>query len=84
MCNKVILGSLIILNNVFIVLSVTVSEEHENVWTQQSEPSFKYTVEQLLVGDFPKRTSDDIYLDPCKAGKSCQRHNSFYSGVCLE
>lgn len=48
-----------------LVFGVLVVNEKELV----PDTSPKYTVEQLLEGDFPKKTSEDIYLDPCKAGK---------------
>lgn len=31
--------------------------------------SDEFTIQQLLTKRFPHRISDDIYLDPCKAGK---------------
>lgn len=66
MCYKLII--VIFLLKTVLVLSVMVMKDQEHVYTEQLEPSFKYTVDQLLTTDFPKKTSDDIYLDPCKAG----------------
>lgn len=68
MCNKLICVLFIVKN--VLVASVVDLNDLENVWTQQVEPQFKYTVDQLLSSDFPTKISDDIYLDPCKAGKS--------------
>lgn len=68
MCNKLVC-LIFVLKNV-LVLGVIVLKEHEHIWTEQTEPNFKYTADQLLMSDFPKKTSDDFYLDPCKAGKS--------------
>lgn len=33
------------------------------------QPHFKYTIDQLMTTVFPRKTSDDLDLDPCKAGK---------------
>ena len=35
-----------------------------------SHTSDNFSIQQLLTKRFPHRISDDIYLDPCKAGKS--------------
>lgn len=67
MYNKLI-GVFFVLKNV-LVLGVIVLKDRENAWRQNS----KYTVDQLLMSDFPKKISDDIYLDPCKAGKNSVR-----------
>lgn len=66
MCYKFI-GVFFLLKNVF-VLSVIILKDQDHVYSGQLEPSFKYTIDQLLMNDFPKKTSDDIYMDPCKAG----------------
>lgn len=67
MCCKAI-GLLFLLKHV-LVSGIIVLKDRENPWTEQSEPNFKYTVDQLLGSDFPAKISDDIYMDPCKAGK---------------
>lgn len=46
-----------------LVLGKSISER-----TKKSQ-SFKYTIEELLTSTFPKKTSNDLDLDPCKAGK---------------
>jgi hypothetical protein len=38
--------------------------------TSNGKPKDGWTVSQLLTQDFPHRISDDIYLDPCKAGRN--------------
>lgn len=30
---------------------------------------FKYTIDELLNSNFPKKITNDLDLDPCKAGK---------------
>lgn len=65
MCKRVVI--LCVLPFVAVVSSVIV-QKHDKLWTKSYSPSFKYSVDDLLRTVFPKKTSDDIYLDPCKAG----------------
>lgn len=51
------------------VLSSILSRDGEKEWNKKVFPHFKYTTEQLLKTEFPKKTSNDIYLDPCKSGE---------------
>ncbi|KAG5891255.1 hypothetical protein JTB14_019663 [Gonioctena quinquepunctata] len=38
--------------------------------TEQYQPTkFKFTADELLAGNFPKKSSNDSDLDPCKAGE---------------
>jgi len=43
------------------------------IWGENNSMSFRpqknYTIEELLNTKFPRLTSLDIYMDPCKAGK---------------
>lgn len=60
-----ILITFCVLNIVTVLNSVIVEKEN---W-RAPPPHFKYTVDELLSRIFPKKVSNDIYLDPCKAGK---------------
>lgn len=51
------------------VHSASLLRKSEKEWPDIEKPHFKYTMDQLLTANFPKRTSDDIFLDPCKSGK---------------
>ena len=37
--------------------------------SERTERSFKYSIDELLTAVFPKKISEDLDLDPCKAGK---------------
>lgn len=53
-----------------LVLSARIFRESEKEWNIKDPPHFKYTTDQLLIANFPKKTSNDIFLDPCKSGKN--------------
>lgn len=36
---------------------------------------FKYTIDELLTNNFPKKITNDLDLDPCKAGKLIRYFN---------
>lgn len=42
---------------------------HTNVVDKRSERIFKFSIDELLNTVFPSSTTNDVYLDPCKAGK---------------
>lgn len=51
---------------VFALLVVTVALNSDDHRTRHKQ---KFTIDELLTTVFPKKTSDDLDLDPCKAGK---------------
>ena len=53
---------------VFALVVTTVSAV-SSAAASSGKPKDGWTVRQLLTQHFPHRISDDIYLDPCKAGK---------------
>lgn len=57
------------------VLSARIVRRTEKEWHTKDLPHFKYTIDQLLSAHFPKKTSNDIFLDPCKSGKSICPYN---------
>lgn len=66
----------LVLQSVF-VLSARILRENEKEWYIKDLPHFKYTMDELLVANFPKKTSNDIFLDPCKSGKNTHIHTKF-------
>jgi hypothetical protein len=47
----------------------------------ESHSTQDFSIQQLLTKRFPHRISDDIYLDPCKAGKTkTNKHLSIFQG----
>nr|XP_023021404.1 tolloid-like protein 2 [Leptinotarsa decemlineata] len=51
-----------------LVSSSVIDKTRENYRTKYTSlPYFKYTVDELLTSNFPTKTSEDVYLDPCKA-----------------
>lgn len=65
--NKLVI-IIIVLEGVSVFSAIFVRESAKE-WPRKEMPRFKYTADQLLTAEFPKKTSDDIFLDPCKSGK---------------
>ena len=45
----------------------------------ESHSDDDFSIQQLLTKRFPHRISDDIYLDPCKAGKNKIKKKKLYT-----
>lgn len=53
-------------------------------WPRRELPHFKYTIDELLRADFPKKTSNDLYLDPCKSGKTVHKWIGIFQGQVID
>lgn len=50
-----------------LLLLLTGFHEHQQPGAEAA--TVDYSIQELLTKSFPHRISEDIYLDPCKAGK---------------
>lgn len=62
----------------YIIISVSLVRGKSISERTSKKPIFKYTIEELLSNNFPKKSSNDLDLDPCKAGKNPPVFGSIY------
>lgn len=64
---------IIVLLCFYLMTSLGLSNNNNTI-TQRHNQGTKYTAEELLTRRFPRKISQDVDLDPCKAGK--YKHNT--------